>query len=81
MVCVLVSKFEKLNANICESQILCFLKHEKLAFLAYSVRRERFLEIREFQRVRIDVKPLIYGHLGLKKALLKSANFRNSSNE
>jgi hypothetical protein len=45
---ILIFKFEILNANYCERQILGAPKNENWPFLAYSVPLAIHLEIREF---------------------------------
>ena len=72
---ILISKLKKQNLKESENRIGGFQNLVILSFCAYSVRRERILEIREFQGLRNGTKRLIYGHLGTKKALTKSAVF------
>lgn len=74
------SKSRKWNLKESESKIGVSWKWRNLPFRAYSGQRERKLKIREFWRVENWLNPLILQGFRPKKALTKSAIFRNSSN-
>ena len=77
-VLIFKSKCRKPNLKESECRITASVFFENSSFLAYSGQREDNLEIRDFWGLTNHSKPLIYGHLGLKKALTKSAILGNS---